>query len=304
MKRPDMKIGILGGGFGLYGYLPALSAMSGIEVNLPVRYQNIIKTRSDINYLYDRINWFEDDNALLEASQGIVIATPPIQQNEIAKNCLKHRNITHMFLEKPLASSPLLSEELLTALINSKKQFRLGYNFRLTDWGQSLLNHGAGIDSITWKFKAHHYAHQLHTWKREHAQGGGALRFYGIHIIALLAELGYQDVLKSNLSLQDENEVGAWTAEFVGLNLTPCKIIVNSNCNETQFLVAHGDGFSTYRLHPFESLLTTNEKVQDQRIPVLISGLNDLLCSKQQYLDWYVSANTLWKNIEKRTLEA
>jgi len=50
------------------------------------------------------------------------------------------------------------------------------------------------------QLKADHFKNNKDNWKRDHKQGGGPLRFYGIHLIAVLAELGYTS---SRQSLDD-----------------------------------------------------------------------------------------------------
>jgi predicted dehydrogenase len=297
-----MNIGIVGGGFGLYGYLPALMQIPDTTVTLPARYKAFVKERDDINCFYNEINWVEDDSALLKSSEGVVIATPPAQQVVIAMNCLSYDNISHMFLEKPLAASPSAAVDLLEALETSGKKFRLGYNFRLTDWGQALRTQAGGLKELMWTFQAHHYVHQLQNWKRDHTQGGGALRFYGIHVIALLAELGYTDVSYSEIMAEHQHEAETWHAELTGDNLVPCKISVASNCHEVGFTLIDGNGKIHNRTQPFE--LTEQQKTtgKDQRISVLIKGLVELLDDEQQYYEWYRSANALWANIEKRTV--
>ncbi|OJW47805.1 MAG: hypothetical protein BGO67_09160 [Alphaproteobacteria bacterium 41-28] len=298
----EVKIAIVGGGFGLYGYLPALLQIPNATPILQTRYQERLKARTDISQFYNDIEWVSDDDALLETSEGIIIALPPMEQYMWAKKCLGFKNISLMLLEKPLAPNPILANELLNDLESSGKKFRLGYNFRYTLWGQDILKNAKSIESIVWNFRAHHYTQNVQTWKRQHDDGGGAIRFYGIHLIALLAELGYNDASYSEVNEKQENEIESWDTELVGSGLPPCRISVASNSDNTKFIVRDGNGHVYSLLQPFQTLLTRKDALMDQRIPFLTQGLQDMLSKDQFFYDWYHKTNLLWSNIEKRTL--
>ena len=293
-----MRIGIIGGGFGLYGYLPALSQHRDVTILLPMRYQKRVKERADIRHLYSDIEWVNDNDAVLNQCDGLIIALPPVQQYEWVKKCLYYGHINHLFLEKPLASSPELAHELLSNLILSKKKFRVGYNFRHTEWGQSVRKKTHGVKQVHWHFRAHHYAENLKTWKREHDQGGGALRFYGIHLIALLAELGYTDVTYSKMNMSSNN-VSGWDAELTGDSLVPCEISISSNSDSTRFDVVDSSGENYKLSNPFQVLQQQKKSNTDLRVPFLTQGLQDLFCNHYTYHNWYHHTNLLWSNIEK-----
>lgn len=296
-----MNIGVIGGGFGLYGYVPALLQVPGIRVVLPMRYRTPFIERSDISSLIDSIHWVLDDEAALAECEGVVIAVPPIQQYEWVHRCLSLKQISHLFLEKPVAATPQLAEALLDAMKLAGKKFRIGYNFRFTEWGMQLLANAHGAQIIQWEFRAHHFSNNIETWKRNHESGGGAMRFYGIHLIALLSELGYTEVSVSKLSGRQTNHSECWDAEIIGLNLPPCQLKVNSNSDEAIFCVTDGHGSMTSLGQPFYSTHQQNGSPSDQRIPYLVKGLSDLFLSKTPSYDWYTNVNLLWKNIEKRT---
>lgn len=297
-----MKVAILGAGFGLYGYLPALLQIANTTPILPTRYQERIKARKDISRFYNVIEWVSDDEALLEICEGIIIALPPTEQYKLAKKCLGLKNISHMFLEKPLAPSPAFADDLLNDLESSGKKFRLGYNFRYTPWGQDVLKNAKGIKSVIWSFRAHHYIQNIQTWKRQHDEGGGAIRFYGIHLIALLAELGYNDVSYSKVKEKNKNEVESWDTELIGTNLPPCRISIVSDSEDNKFIVCDGSGHEYSFLQPFQTMIPQEDNLMDQRIPFLADGLLDVFQNDKPFYDWYYKVNSLWSNIERRTL--
>ena len=76
---------------------------------------------------------------------------------------------------------------------------------------------------------ARHFIHERKTWKRFHSEGGGAIRFYGIHLIAILSDIGYLKVLESINSSEITSEMSSFTSSFEPTNKLPkCKIIINS----------------------------------------------------------------------------
>ena len=295
-----MKVTIIGGGFGLYGYLPALFQLPNINIILPKRYQERIKGRDDIKQFYNFIVWTDNLEKSLAACEGVIIALPPKQQYIIAKKCIDIKNINHILLEKPLACSPELAIDLLNSLELSGKKFRIGYNFRYTYWGKKFLHEKKGVENIYWRFSAHHYAQNIETWKRYHNEGGGALRFYGIHLIALLAELGYKDLSYSKISTKQENEVEIWEAELLGADLFSCRIYVDSNSDYITFNVQENNQETYLLKQPFE-IKQSHITLIDRRVPFIKEALEDLFYEDQLYYEWYKATNLLWDNIEKKS---
>jgi len=195
-------IGILGSGFGLYGYLPALIEAGEKNILLPVRYKDKFSARSELQKYAGYVQWVFDDRVLFEMIDSIVLALPPEYQLDLVKKLIHIKNIKNLLLEKPLAISPEESSKLIDDLVHSNKRFRIGYNFRFTSWGSGIfellnsISHPVSFNRlyISWSFIAPHYSNNALVWKRFNSLGGGALRFYGIHLIALLAEIGYRKV--------------------------------------------------------------------------------------------------------------
>lgn len=296
------KVAIFGRGFGLYGYLPALSQIQDTKIILPSTYQEILKSRNDICEFYNIIKWEDSEEVILETCDCVVIALPPKQQNFFVKKCFEHNNIKHIFLEKPLSFSPNSAKKLLSALKFCGKKFHIGYNFRYTNWGKDLLNNPQNLKNISWNFCANHYQKNLKTWKRKHNLGGGALRFYGIHLIALLAEIGYSKTSFSKMQSSQKNEVESWEAEFIGDNLKPCQISINSKSNKTNFIISKIDEETISLNNPFQSSPVSIDSSKDQRIPYLKSGILDLFNNETNNLKLYYKVNSLWQNIEQKSL--
>jgi predicted dehydrogenase len=292
-----MKIGILGGGFGLYGYLPSLIS-GGHHVLLPTRYLERVRRRDDIRALGAQVEWSADEKAMLQRCVGVVVALPPTEQRRWVEQCLVHENIRYLFLEKPLDVSPALADVLLDKLKESGRDFAVGYHFRYTDWGKALLRGSEGAQRIDWRFRAHHYVRGLDTWKRRPTEGGGALRFYGIHLVALLAELGYEAVAASEILSTRASEAEAWRATMTGEGLPPCRVEVNSDADATEFVVRHGKGGVTRLTDPFQGRTDPQPGV-DRRAPFLVDAVREAIASPRRDDSLYRKVNRLWASIEE-----
>ena len=304
-------IGIIGAGFGLYGYLPALIEVGVKNILLPSRYKDKFSTRSELQIYAEHVQWVSDDRDMLEMVDSIILALPPVYQLELAKKLIHFQNIKKLLLEKPLAITPEKSLQLMKELVLANKKFRIGYNFRFTSWGNGIFKQlknftrKASFDRlfITWNFLAPHYRNKLLIWKRFNSCGGGALRFYGIHLIALLAESGYSEVLCSETFGSNPDEVTKWVARFSGENLPICDIIVDSKTTKSQFRVSmSSDSEKTILyncLDPFDC--NKNSQFfsgQDKRIPFLVDLCRTLFDASSMSFDWYKKTIELWRRVE------
>jgi hypothetical protein len=181
-----MNIGILGSGFGVYGYLPAVCKNLWTPIILEKnRYK--IEARPELFQHKDRITYVDDEKTLIESSHSLIIATTPTYQNQFLKlNNLN--NINHLYLEKPI--SPTLKDyfKLIQYLKLNKIRFSVAYLFIYSSWYLSLkklLQTEKSIDiAFNWSVKK-----MESTWKNNTIYGGGLLYFYGIHFLALLNNL-------------------------------------------------------------------------------------------------------------------
>ncbi len=306
------EIGIVGAGFGLYGYLPALIEAGKKNIILPVRYKDKFSVRSELQIYADYVHWVSDDSDMFEMVDSIVLALPPSYQLDLVKKLIRFKNIRNLLLEKPLAVSPDKSSQLIDELVLSNKKFRIGYNFRFTFWGAcisellNVSNHTNGFNRlcISWNFLAPHYRNSLLIWKRFNSSGGGALRFYGIHLIALLAELGYTEVLFSKKIGSNSDEVAKWVAIFSGEGLPICDVVVDSKATINQFIVSlSGDNNKTFlfdKLDPFDcNEYSQAFRGQDKRLPYLVGLCRTLFDEPDKSYYWYKSTIELWQLVEE-----
>ena len=305
-------IAILGSGFGLYGYLPALVKGCGQRVVLSERHREPFHERQELARFADDIQWERDEASALDWADGVVLALQPRHQSEWIPRCLMRPNLERILVEKPLAPGPEAAGALLEDLGRSGKVIRIGYTFRYTDWGQriraALTQAGESRRLfIQWSFLAHHFRHDLHNWKRFTDSGGGALRFYGIQLIALLAELGYQAVISSHTFGNSVEAIEKWTASFRGPGLPGCEVAVDTRSaieklGASFFSSAREPGLVVADLNdPFESTTGGLSEGLDRRVPALSRLCRSLWDQTIDEGVWYKATIDLWRRVEERT---
>ncbi len=193
-----MKIGILGSGYGLYGYAVA-AHQNGMEIVVKEEYREKISSRLDLNGMIDEITFVENDSQVIEFSESLVMALPPKSQFDyLANSNLRGKRI---FLEKPLA--PTLSERalILERLMAQKIHFSIGYLFMLTEWGKQL-----SLDNSTGEVRELRIEWDIpkpkSSWKMSLESGGGIINYYVIHFLKLIVDLNY-DALEMKCILEE-----------------------------------------------------------------------------------------------------
>ena len=306
---------VLGSGFGLYGYLPALLDGYKNRILLPVRYRNQFHARPELQKFESAVQWVSDENVALSKAVGAALALRPIDQEVWLDACLSRGNLRYLLLEKPLARTPELSQIALDVLIKSKKSFKIGYIFRFTNWGKKLLNilgakNYSGRLLISWSFCAHHYQHDLSNWKRFVSMGGGPIRFFGIHLLALLAEIGYQQVIVSRTLGESLNEIEIWSATIVGHGLPECELMIDTKSTYTSFQVRYSqranDSLEVWAnlLSPLEIESSPTEQSLegvDPRTTILKEHLNGFQEVGDGEIAWYQRTIDLWRSVEDRS---
>jgi predicted dehydrogenase len=303
-------IGILGAGFGLYGYLPAILSNSTEKVLLPLRYKEKFHTRKELALYEQNIIWEKSEIEILANVESVILALNPEKQVFWVKECLKYDNIQYLILEKPLANTPEIAKNILYQLNQSNKKYRIAYTFCHTTWAKYLQKHLADIKlpykiSIEWHFKAHHYRHKIENWKQSHKLGGGAIRFYGIHIIAFFAFIGFDKGIESITQNFLADDFYAWEASFKNKDNSNAKISLNS-CSEQEYFkisIKKKDLNEVLFLlkEPFEMDKFLNESNQDQRINIIADFYKSLDNKEIENNNnqFYTSVNDLWFEIEK-----
>jgi predicted dehydrogenase len=302
-----VKFAILGSGFGLYGYLPALVTGCGQNVFLPERYRARLRERDDVRCFENIVNWSADENEALESVDAVVVSQRPADQADRIRECVGRPNIQLLLLEKPLAPSPKAAFDAIDMLERSAKKYRIGYNFRFTPWAAELNRRlrsttATGYLRIDWRFHAHHYANDLQNWKRSVSAGGGALRFFGIHLVGLLTEVGYDSVTRSSVAAARPDECEAWSATLEGPGLPECRVQVQSCSARRCFSIDWtGGALGIERLvdlrDPFEA--NTGIPGFDYRTGVLSDSCRDLIDGTAPSYPWYRQSVRLWDLVER-----
>lgn len=299
--------GILGGGFGLYGYLPALLAAGEATVCLPLRYRDTLLARPELAPLLSRVNFVDGDAQMLSVIDGLVLAQRPEDAMQRLDSLAALPRLRHLVLEKPLGPTPAAAERLLARLEAGGKTCRAGFTFRCAPWAHAwrhALHAGRTTRHTTlrWHFRAHHYQHALPNWKRLQEQGGGALRFFGIHVVALLAEWGYRDAAMSSLRPDATGGTAAWQAALNGPGLPTLHIDVDSDAASPCFIIGDPDDPLHSALDPFdEPLGTLPWPGMDRRCAYLAALLEEPWGRPADAHARLHATNALWAAIEART---
>jgi predicted dehydrogenase len=303
-----VKFAVLGSGFGLYGYVPALISGCDQQVYLPERYRISLRERPDVRHFEDMIQWRSDDAAILKEVDAVVISRRPQDQEQLIRQCVEIPNIRALVLEKPLGMSPSSALAALDTLEASGKSYRIAYVFRYLPWAAQLKqvldrHETRGPAKIVWRFRAHHYAHALGNWKRTVSEGGGALRFFGIQLIGLLAEIGYRDVANVQFVSRGRDECEAWSAEFSGEGLPRCRVDVETNSGERQFSVETDESeASSARMVDLEEPFQQCARIGnfDRRVAVLAELCRELIDGRDTSYGWYRGSVALWDRCERQ----
>lgn len=294
--------GIIGAGFGLYGYFPAVVKTEGKAVLLN-EAKSIFETRPELQKYKENILWSDNIDSLLPLVDNLIVSVPPKIQEEYFNKIISAENISKIILEKPLASTPETSQIFLSNLSDSKKSFRIGYTFLYTNWFGNFekeIIENTNIE-IIWTFKAHHYKHNVENWKRYNSEGGGVIRFFGIHLFPLLINFGFNEVVSSETSGANSNDLEKWTSVFKNQNGFVCKLSVNSNLEKEVFSIKAENKQNKIIdfVSPFE---TANDAIQneDNRVVILERLLKSLNDENQNssMSSLYKNSNELWLKTE------
>ncbi len=261
MNKPLL---VLGGGFGLYGYLPAALILNW-RVSTLERYRNFLSQRPELVDYVNQIKFVKEDCLDLDLYGGIVIARNPIEQFKFVRQTPNFEG--HYFLEKPIGATLDSSLELLKILEDRAASFSVAYLFRYQDWYKQILNR-SNIEfklSINWKIPRAENT----SWKNEESFGGGLLSYYGIHLLSLLVELNVE-----NESLQV-----FYTPDILRIDSVESPRVFHielSTSSSPAFEVTHSSPGHTYNwngLSPFGSMPIAG--LPDPRIPALAEYLSE-----------------------------
>lgn len=306
------RIAIMGGGFGLYGHCQSILDRQWGAVVLERRFRERFVARKELCHYADEIEWVD---SVVDAFPGLtacVLALPPESQMAAAMTCLKSPFRFALGLEKPLSCNPELARSLLTDLCESGRSFRVNYSFIYSRWYEILsvhLRQSPTSIEVQWFFKAHHHRVAGTTWKDRHSLGGGALRFYGIHLIAVAARLGYAQVLSVRIGGRGHDRCERWSATFVGPDLPDMTVSVDDDAMEDRFEVRElsgslGDAGGTILRAKDPFAWEPAVSGRDVRCTILDRFHDDLDKGKLGVGDteWYARVLSLWQEMERHAV--
>lgn len=180
-----MRVGVIGGGFGVDGYLAALSGMPGVEVAAVADSgSGRVRARLADLSLY-RPSWRD----LLEPSiNAVFIATPPATHRELVLTLLDRGK--HVLCEKPFGMDPTQSREMVDMAANSAVVAAVTFQYRFEPGLQALkamLDRGLIGElravECTWLTSGRRDARSPWTWRNDAAQGGGVIGAFLSHVV-------------------------------------------------------------------------------------------------------------------------
>lgn len=269
-------IGILGSGFGLYGYLPAIyKYYNNPRVVVLEKSLDVIRSRSDLKKFIPFLDTVSDKEELIKKSDFIIIAYPPIGVESLFENIEWFSNIKKLLIEKPICITSIKSIALIKKLNDLNILVSSGFNFFYTEWYNLLFSSNIEKVNINWRFKPQS------NWKNYCENGGGALRMYGIHFLPILLqknlinfEVGINnDLIFEGKFLTENKEINILIDSNAQSNVFAIDKIFN---NETPFGLNNYKNKEDNRVYPLYNLLRSFDRNPKKENDLLIKSL-DLL---------------------------
>ena len=291
------NIGFIGSCFALYGYLKYFS-LKNYNLYTLERYKTIIKKRIDLNSIYSKIIFKRNDKELLDHCDEIVVARRPIDQEKFINNILKKKiNFKKYYFEKPLCPNPKKSLEFLNKLKKNKFNFSIGYLFFYTEFYKKFIKTYNHDIHVNWEFMSYDLKKNKTSWKFNLLKGGGPLRFYGIHLIAILTKKFKNSANITSVLTFKKNTPIRWTCNILTSSKKKVVININTFSRKNKFTI-FSDNKSLYNASsPFGNYQKNNKK--DYRIKYIDYMISDL--RKKNYYKIYKDSMILWKKIEDKT---
>lgn len=267
------KIGIVGGGFGKYGLIPAFRLDPRCEIvsictKTKLSAESIAKEYS-INSNYTNYEKMIDENNL----DIIAIATVPLIQEKIIElAAVKGINI---FCEKPAGASYSKVLELNNLIKKNKIRTCIDFPFVEIDEFKYLKNiidksELGTIDRcrINWSFNAHHIKNKIISWKSSETEGGGLVPMYASHSLNYI-EFFFGKIKKLNVVKHKNNQLQINFKSIDGIFID-----LNININSTK-----------EKVHNLEIRGTNKSLLLSSKNPLRFSDFNINIENQKIYID-------------------
>jgi hypothetical protein len=194
--------------------------------------------------------------------------------------------------------------DLLKSAVKMASAVRIGYSFLHSSWGEMIRESNAFLNEVdyklSWKFLAHHFRSPINSWKADHDYGGGALRFYGIHLIAYFASINPTSVEYSRLTCTSLGAASRWEAKFKIENGARVTVDIDTSSQVESFSIhSPVSKINISTLSPFSGESSVNDG--DSRIPALKKLLKSFELSNDELYEFYYRVNQLWAEVEEIT---
>lgn len=122
---------------------------------------------------------------------------------------------------------------------------------------------------------------------------GWCFKFYGVHIIAFLSRLGYDNVISSTLIADQPNGPYMWKASISGKSLPVCHVMINCKSDQGKFNISNKSLSSIVTSKdPFDTVSNKSNQL-DQRVVVLTRALNMEFYTRNNLKSVYLNINKL-----------
>lgn len=193
MHENDLRLGLIGQGYGLQVLLPAFRSHPGVAI-VAVAARDTARAEAAASAA-EIPKAYGDWRTMLDSGvvDAIAVAVPPQAQTEIALYALE-RGI-HVFAEKPMAADLASAQALARAAERSGCANVIDFNFRqIAAFGaaRALLRQGAIGQirhvAVTWQVESYANKARLPGWKADQQAGGGALFNFVSHSLDYLED--------------------------------------------------------------------------------------------------------------------
>jgi hypothetical protein len=254
---------ILGGGFGLYGYLPA-AMQTYWQVTTLSRYKKFLEDRVELSGLLSRVTFVAENDLDPNIYDAVVIARTPQQQIDFVTSHSSFKG--HLFLEKPLGNTVNSTSELLDVLQSRKSSFSVAYLFQYQEWYRAVASQNQSECSVTIDWRITPIKNQ--NWKQRLDAGGGVLSYYGVHLLSLIVDCEYDlknlqiNYGEDYFGIRSKNSFGQLDIKLTVADVAGFEINLNGLSGNY-----HWGGASPFGTNPTPG-------VPDPRIPALIEYLS------------------------------
>ena len=183
-----IRVGVVGGGFGQAVQVPAFRSVPGVSVDA-ICASTAERARTFADRLQIPRSTGDWRELVRDPALDIVsVSVPPPVQTPILLAAIAAGK--HVFAEKPLAMNAADARAVVEAARAASVVGGLDFEFReLSGWQRTraLLADGA-IGSVqhaymSWRIETYAHRENKLGWKRDAAQGGGALNLFGSHAL-------------------------------------------------------------------------------------------------------------------------